>query len=83
MKNKLIKTESLNQIFEKNKVPETYTYTGKCSACEGFVKIEITRTSGGYGLFGGILYETIPEKYIALCINCYEKMEKGNVKLIN
>jgi hypothetical protein len=71
MKRKLISADSLNQIFDQNKEPGTCTYRGKCGICGCLVQIEIDKTSGGYGLLGGILYETDPEGYIGICINCY------------
>ena len=69
----VIGTESLKRLFEQNNNPEICTHRGKCYICGCSVRIEIAKTSGGYGLLGGILYEPDHENYIALCVGCYEK----------
>jgi hypothetical protein len=74
--NCVITLESLNRIFEQSKNPATYIYHDKCDICGCSVKIEITKTSGGYGLIGGILYEQDPENINALCIGCHTKFKK-------
>lgn len=77
MKSKsIIGIESLDRIFEQNKNPEQCTYRGKCECCGCFVKIEISKTSGGFGMLGGVLYEPEPQKYLVQCVDCYEKREK-------
>ncbi len=35
--------------------------------------IEITPTSGGFGLQGGALFKCSPDGYLAKCPECYEK----------
>ena len=72
----IIGIDSLNKIFERNKHPKTCTYRGDCNICGCSLKIEIAKTSGGYGLNGGVLYEPDPERYVALCIDCYEGFGK-------
>ena len=71
-----ITLESLDRIFEQNKNPATFTHRGRCGICGCSVKIEITKTSGGYGLLGGMLYEPDTENYISLCVGCYEESGK-------
>ena len=72
----IIKVESLNKLFERNNNPHTCTYRGKCQTCNSSMNIEISKTSGGYGLLGGVLYESDHEKYVALCNDCYKKFGK-------
>ena len=74
--NRVITLESINKIFEQNKNPATFTLQGRCDVCGCSLKIEITKTSGGYGLLGGMLCEPDTENYIALCVGCYEKSGK-------
>ena len=74
--NCVITLASLNRFFEQNKNPATCTYRDRCNICGCLVKIEITKTSGGYGLLGGMLYEPDTENYISLCVGCYEKSGK-------
>ena len=72
---RIITVESLKKIFEKNKDPDTYTYQGNCDRCGCRVSVKIDKTSGGFGLHGGALYESDPENYFVLCIGCSEKMK--------
>jgi len=68
----------LRKIFEANPEKSTITINGKCSDCGRKVIVEIKRTSGGYGLQGGILVKCSPEKYSITCLECYNfnsKME--------
>ena len=74
--NCVVTLASLNRIFEQNKNPAIFTHRGRCDICGCSVKIEITKTSGGYGLLGGMLYEPDTESYFALCVSCYEKSGK-------
>ena len=52
----------------------------KCSHCGRDVLIEITPTSGGFGLMGGALFKgSLPEKYFAKCSACCKI--KSNIKI--
>ena len=66
----IVTIDSLKKIFEQNQNPPTYTYEGKCDRCGCHVIVKIDKTSGGYGLLGGILCESNPENYLVLCIGC-------------
>lgn len=79
----IIGIESLNKLFERNNNPNTFTFRGKCQTCGISTKIEISKTSGGYGLLGGVLYESDPENHIALCARCYEKYGKSDRGSVN
>lgn len=70
----MVTLESLKKIFEQNDNPTTYTYQGKCNMCGCHVSVRIEKTSGGYGLIGGLLYESYPENYFVLCLGCSEKI---------
>ena len=79
----IIRIESLNRLFERNDNPHTYTYRGKCQTCGSSTNIEISKTSGGYGLLGGVLYETGLDNLIALCARCYDKYGKAEDRTVN
>jgi hypothetical protein len=46
--------------------------TGNCHKCKRDAEISITKTSGGYGFLGGLLYERSPCQILMLCCDCYE-----------
>lgn len=60
-------------MFDANPGKSTIVLKEKCSRCGDDVSIEITPTSGGFGLQGGALFESSNDKFIAKCLNCYEK----------
>jgi len=70
--------DMLRKIFEANPEKSTITINGKCSDCGREVIVEITPTSGGYGLQGGILVKCSPEKYSITCDECYGFNSKTN-----
>jgi len=74
--NWIIGVESLNRMFAQRKNPTTITYRDTCHICGSLTKIEISKTSGGYGLLGGIVYEPEPDTVFVLCVGCHEKYGK-------
>ena len=64
--------EILRKIFEANPEKSTLVLNGKCSDCGCETILEITPTSGGFGLQGGILFKCSPDGYLAKCPACYE-----------
>jgi len=68
--------EILKKIFEANREKSTVVLNDKCSDCGCDVIIEITSTSGGFGLLGGSLFKCSPDEYFAKCPNCYKTNAK-------
>jgi hypothetical protein len=64
--------EILKKMFEATPERSTIVLKEKCSACGGEVLIDITPTSGGYGLQGGALSKSSTDKYSAKCAACYK-----------
>ena len=65
--------EILRKMFEANPEKSTIVLKDKCSDCGCETIIEITPTSVGFGLQGGVLFKSSTDKYIAKCPACYEK----------
>lgn len=65
--------ETLNRIAESNNNATHFSYGCKCHNCGCDFDIKITKTSGGYGLLGGVLYEPKLQNLLALCLDCYLK----------
>lgn len=68
--------EILKKMFEANPEKSTIIIIDKCSDCECETIIEITPTSGGFGLQGGILFKCSPDGYLARCPDCYKANQK-------
>jgi hypothetical protein len=64
--------EILKKMFEVNPERSTIVLKDKCSYCGRETVIEITPTSGGFGLQGGILRERSADEYFIECETCYK-----------
>ena len=58
-----------SEIPEKQEIAFKGQYSDR--RCEAI--LEITTTSGGFGLQGGVLFKSSTDKYIVKCPACYEK----------
>jgi len=65
--------EVLTRLFEANSEKSTIILNDKCSECGRKTIIEITPTSGGYGLMGGVLFMSSKDKHIFKCSACFGK----------
>ena len=64
--------EILKKMFEAHPEKSKIVLKEKCSDCGSEIIIEITPTSAGFGMLGGVLFKGSTDKYIAKCIACYE-----------
>jgi ribosomal protein S27E len=64
--------EILRKLFKANPEKSTIVLDGKCSDCGCETIIEITPTSGGFGLKGGALFKYSPDDYLVKCHDCYQ-----------
>jgi len=62
----------LRKMFEANPERSTIKLKDKCSDCGCEIILEITATSGGFGLQGGVLFKSSTDKYIVKCPACIE-----------
>ena len=62
----------LGEMFESNPEKSTIVINGKCSSCGRETTIEITTTSGGFGLLGGTIFKCSPNGYLMKCPSCYQ-----------
>jgi hypothetical protein len=76
----IISIESIIRIFKENNDPNEYAYRDQCQDCGCNVEITITKTSGGFGLKGGVLHEQNPRGIGALCDDCYAKSSCSETK---
>jgi hypothetical protein len=68
----MIRAETLKKLFEDRLEKSTIAIKGKCSDCGCDVTIDITPTSAGFGLNGGVLFEDSQNGYLAKCLICFE-----------
>ncbi len=68
--------ELLRKMFESNPEKSKIILIDKCSDCLCETIIEITLTSGGFGLQGGILTKCSPDVYLVKCNSCHEANPK-------
>ena len=60
-------------MFETNPEKSTIVLKERCSDCGCDTTIEITPTSGWYGLMGGVLFKSSNDKPTFKCSACYGK----------
>jgi hypothetical protein len=65
--------EILRKMFKANPEKSTIVLKEKCSDCSCDTIIEVTPTSVGFGMQGGVLFKSSTDKYTAKCPACYEK----------
>ena len=68
----MVETETLKKIFEEIPSKSKTTVKSQCVDCGCEVIVNITITSGGFGLQGGILLKYLPNRSIVKCLNCYK-----------
>ena len=66
----------LKKMFEANPEESTIVLKEKCSDCGRETIIEITPTSAGFGMQGGVLFKSSTDKFIAKCPACYQANPK-------
>jgi len=62
--------EILRKMFEANPEKSTIVLKGKCSDCGREATVDITPTSGGFGLQGGALFKCSADGYLVKCPDC-------------
>ncbi len=70
--------EILRKIFDANPGKSTIELKDKCSDCGCEIIVNITPTSGGFGLQGGALFKCSPDEYLVKCPDCYKVNQNEN-----
>jgi two-component system chemotaxis response regulator CheY len=68
--------EILKKMFDANPKKTTMVLKDKCSDCGCETNIEISPTSGGFGLEGGTLFKCSTDEYFVKCSACYDANPK-------
>ena len=73
----IIEVEALHRMFAQHSGEKFHVYREECLRCGFEAKVEITRTSGGYGFQGGVLVAD-QQNYSILCRDCFQKSDDSN-----
>ena len=68
--------EILRNKFETTPGKSKIVLTGKCSDCGCETMVNVTPTSGGFGLQGGALFKYSSDEYLMKCRDCYQVSPK-------
>lgn len=68
--------ELLRKMFESSPEKCVILLKDKCSNCGREVTVNITPTSGGFGLQGGALFKHLSNGYLTKCTNCFSNQSK-------
>ena len=74
--------EKINRMFAEHSGKNPVRVNGKCRVCGEKTVIEIVKTSGGFGINGGLLQETGPEQLNPVCLACNSNAEP-NFEILN
>ena len=66
-----METETLKRIFEEIPSKSNATVKSNCVGCGREVIVNISITSGGFGLHGGVILQYSPGRPIVKCLDCY------------
>ena len=66
----------LGKLFKNNPEKSTIVLKEKCSDCGCGTIIEITPTSSGFGVQGGVLYMSSHDNFIIKCPTCMKNYLK-------
>jgi hypothetical protein len=69
--------EILQKMFDSSPDKSKIVLNNICSDCKKEIIIQITPTSGGFGLLGGALFENANGGYYARCPICYNLNQTG------
>lgn len=72
----IVGIETLKKMAEQNNNANYFSHRCQCHNCGCDVEIKITKTSGGYGLQGGVLYQPNAWDLLALRAGCYLKSDE-------
>ena len=68
----MVDTETLKKVFEENPNKSSIAIKSECVDCGCEVIVNITITSGGFGLQGGVLLKCLPSGFMVKCPDCYK-----------
>ena len=74
--------EMLRKMFLSNPEKSIIPFKGKCSECGREVTVNISPTSGGFGLQGGALFNNLSNGYVLKCSDCFQATSRINDKLL-
>ena len=74
----MLELKTLKNLFEDKASKSTISFSCKCSDCRNDMFIDISPVSEGFGIQGGFLFECAPGKYLAKCLNCYNRTKRHN-----
>ena len=68
----LVQLDTLSRMFADQAQNACLSYNGQCRDCGRRIKLEIHHLASGFGLLGGVLYETDSQHLAARCEACYK-----------
>jgi len=71
--------EILMKMFGADPKKAKIVLKEKCSDCGCETILEIAKTSGGFGLQGGVLFKSSTDKFIVKCPPCIERKPKIDI----
>ena len=72
----LVEFYTLNKMFEQNPDKSQLSFNSCCQSCGCQLTIEINKLPSGFGLKGGVIFESNSDQLFAKCDACYQNKIK-------
>ena len=66
----MLNLENLKELFEEHPGQSTLNIKGQCIACSRDLTVEISATTDGFGINGGMLVDRDRQDYVVRCVDC-------------
>jgi hypothetical protein len=66
----MLNVDNLKELFEEHPGESTLNIQGKCIACRCDLTVEISPTTDGFGINGGMLLDRDQQDYVVSCVDC-------------
>jgi hypothetical protein len=67
----IVSQSALESLFKRKANGKSLIHTDVCQNCGRKIQIRIDRTSGGFGLLGGVIHESEFHKLYSECLDCH------------
>jgi hypothetical protein len=73
---KIVTEETLHFLFMDEGYKDSFEFASFCLVCGVDVTVKVVKSTGGFGLLGGVLYESDLHTLTVKCLGCAEANNK-------
>ena len=80
---KIVTEKTLRFLFMNEGYKDSFEFASFCRVCGVDVTVKVVKSTGGFGLLGGVLYESDFNTLTVNCLRCAEANNKRPQSLTN